>query len=148
MAKVCSDRPRGFVTLPSHPEVIVQCAYWGCGAGATINYEGTPEALIKSGIATAEMLSGTYPGRKRVDALGHHFRLQRSFRTEVGSPRPYCKVVFWKPIDFIDQMPGARQAIYARARLRYWYDDCAGHTADSQSAATATAEILARFARQ
>jgi hypothetical protein len=144
MSEVCSKKPLWYVTLPSHPAVIVQCHYYG-GDNAAIQYEGTPEALIKSGIATAEMLSGTYTGRKRVDVAGHHFRLQRSFRTEGGgSPHLYCKVMFYKPLAFIDQMPGARQAIYASER---WRDERAGRTPDSQSAASATADILARFAR-
>jgi hypothetical protein len=149
MAKVCSKKPLGYVTLPAHPEVIVQCGYCGPGLAATITYEGTPEALINSGIATPEMLSGTYPGRKRVDAAGHHFRLQRSFRTEGGAPHPYCKVAFWKPVDVIDQMPGAGEAIFASARLRRWHAEQADRlTVDDRRAADATTAILARFARE
>jgi hypothetical protein len=147
MSKGKGDRPPGFVMLPSHAGVRVYGQYRG-GSSATIEYEGAPEALIESGIATAEMLSGRYPGRKRLDATGHHFRLQRSFRLEDGSPRAHCKVTFLKPLDFIDRMPAARQAIYAGERIRRWYSALAdGHcTADEQRAAVVTADILARFA--
>jgi hypothetical protein len=148
MAEVCSKKPLWYVTLPSHPEVCVHGQYRG-GTIAAIYYEGTPAALIESGIATEEMLSGRR--RKRFDAAGRHFRLQRSFRriADGAAPVLHCKLWFSTPLEVIDQMPGAREAIYAGERLRHWYAAQADHplTVDERRAADATADILARFAR-
>ncbi|MGO8854401.1 MAG: hypothetical protein ACLQO1_01635 [Steroidobacteraceae bacterium] len=149
MAEMRGEKPLWFVTLPSHPKVCVQGQYHSSNPGATIMYEGAPEALIASGIATEEMLSGSRPGRKRVDPVGRHFRLQRSFRIEDGVPVPHCKIQFSVPVEVIDQLPGAREAIYAGERLKRWYADLRDRdpATDSQSAAAATATILSRFAR-
>lgn len=148
---MADNRPSTIVAHPLHPDIQVYCTgeasmvHRGGGAQTLrVTYSGPTNLLIKSGIATAEMLSGNQVGRARVDVDGHHFRIARTIRT---SGRHYCRITFIKPVAVVKRMPGVREAIAAYEQTSEWMEERSSRRqfADAQAVVDS---ILTRFAKQ
>jgi hypothetical protein len=78
----------------------------------SICYYDWEEELIALGVATSEMLGRKVKGRKRVDADGDRFNVSWYSRLDdSGQPQQFYKLVRIKPVEAIDHLPLAREAI-------------------------------------
>ena len=93
-----------------------------------VEYLGTPEELIASGIATAEMLVVNKPKGpriKRLDQAGFRFRLSRRWRYTDSNgalcqPYQWFSIIRERPTARIGELPWAQEAVAAAARHEAW----------------------------
>jgi hypothetical protein len=83
-----------------------------------ICYYGWAEELIALGIATPDMLGRKVKGKKRVDADGDQFNVSWYWRLDDNRQPKLCyKLTRIKPVEVIDHLPLAREAIAKHLRL-------------------------------
>jgi|ERR1700676_2310702 len=105
-----STAVRGF------PAVSVSCAGYD-GEKAHIWYRGSAADLIACGAATTQVLAPGTKGRKRVDADGDYFFVDRYWRWVNGQPERFYRVLRVKvPI----RLPGAHEAIASKVAREEW----------------------------
>jgi|SRR5580658_811100 hypothetical protein len=83
-----------------------------------ICYCGWADELIALGVATADMLGRKVKGKKRVDADGDRFQVSWYWRLDDNRQPKLCyKLTRVKPVEVIDHLPLARDAIAKHLRL-------------------------------
>jgi hypothetical protein len=84
----------------------------------SICYYGWADELITLGVATADTLGRKVKGKKRVDADGDRFHVSWYWRLDDNRQPKLCyKLTRIKPIEVIDHLPLAREAIVKYLRM-------------------------------
>lgn len=120
--------PRHDFLVPGFSQLLVCHVEYVADGNVGIDYRGTMEELIGSGIATADMLvvnRATGPRVKRVDQGGFRFPLTRIWRStdadgQECEPYRWFSLVRRRPMARLDELPYAREAIAAMKCYRDW----------------------------
>ena len=112
------ERPSGVATVPGFPLIKVIACWHLSEDPMPLTYYGWPEDLIAAGIMPADMREPN--GKHFKDANGNSIHRIRYWKQRAGGIERYFKIHREVPAARLGELPGAREAVAARAALNAW----------------------------